>query len=150
MLLDHAASSHVAIETIDIDTMILQKQITPPDRGYYLSGLHLVNASWDSMRNVLKDISTNTATFELTCLWIQPLVKHDMESVGGKQVGTSIKRNWQKYQIPWFQFIGSGSDEEFVTGEFEYGSLYITCLEMTSDTATRFWIKRNTCLICQI
>lgn len=69
ILHDYAASSREPIDTLEYEVSILSgSQTMPPDRGYYISGLHLLEASWDSSKGCLREARHNEPFTTLNCV----------------------------------------------------------------------------------
>ncbi|KAJ3395101.1 hypothetical protein HDU92_006186 [Lobulomyces angularis] len=180
VILDFILNSRETIEEVEIESMFLSmKQTSPPERGYYIHGLYLSNACWDFSRNVIKDIKTNELHTYISCIWIQPIMRHSSEdhmhnqlktnsgsqnASGAKhQAASNIKRNWQKYRCPIFlhkpptQYLyscvttdGPKTAHEYSLSNYSPQTQFIAFLDVASDTSSKFWINRNSCLVCQM
>jgi hypothetical protein len=104
------SSKDSSIDLIDMDAMVLaSKQVSPPDRGYYIDGLILSGASWDYSKNVMKEVKNLENLHHLHTVWIQMSFRREdnmkmnpilMTTANAKlQAASSIKKNWQKYKV---------------------------------------------------
>ena len=55
-MLDAAINMNESVENLELDTIFIsERQKTAPERGCYVSGLHLWGASFDTHKGTLRD-----------------------------------------------------------------------------------------------
>ncbi|KAJ3091583.1 Dynein heavy chain 1, axonemal [Quaeritorhiza haematococci] len=73
ILLDHAIRVREPVDSVQLEVLVLSsKQISPPERGVYVTGLHLVGAAWDYHRSQLRECKPGDFSINMPCLWFQP------------------------------------------------------------------------------
>ena len=69
ILHDYAAGSHEIVENLEFDVAILSgRQTMLPDRGFYLTGLHMLEAGWDYLKGVMRETKPLEHSLALPCV----------------------------------------------------------------------------------
>ncbi|KXS16738.1 hypothetical protein M427DRAFT_97519, partial [Gonapodya prolifera JEL478] len=153
---DHAVSFKEPLEHLQFDVVCLtSKQIAPPETGCFITGLSLCSAAWDVNRNHLKEPRSSESYGNIPLMWFQPThgdtTSDSVTNNGSSSTAVAAKKNYQRYRCPLFVYRPDlAAPKDVIVHQYDGESgLFITNVDLSTDTPGKHWLKRGVTLVCQ-